>query len=160
MLKHRIVYCFRGAYNLTVRIPAFMFFGNVLAELILFLCWKLALLCCRHLVGTILLRGCTSLWLVLFVLSTRRSGNKFVGLWSSARPPVASLSVWSLILLHDILESLLIKVAARFVLRGLVNSLGAARCMRNHQVLLVARSRDLCLHLEVAQLVNVLLLLA
>ena len=127
--------------------------------MILFLRWKLALLCCSHLYCSALLGGCSPLWLVLLVRS-RRSGNKFNGMRSSARSTVASLSIWSLILLHDVLESLLVEVAARFMFGGLIDSLGTARCMGNHQVLLVTRSRDLGLHLQVAQLSGVVLLLA
>ena len=50
-----------------------------------------------------------------------------------------SLAVRSLVLLHDVLEGLLIEVAARLVLVGtLVDVLGPASSVRHHQVLLVS----------------------
>lgn len=95
----------------------------------------------------------------MIALNDRRSRNKLIGLLNATGYP-GTLPVRSLILLHDILECLLVEVAARLVLGGLVDGLGAARGMRNHEVLLIARSRDLRLHLDVVRLGHVLLLLA
>lgn len=69
----------------------------------------------------------------------------------------ATLAVRSLILLHDVLESLLIEVPARLVLGRLVDALRPTSCVRDHQVLLVARPRDLRLHAEIVSLVLLLL---
>jgi len=134
---HRIVYCFRGTNDVSVRIPAFLLLMNVLAETGLFLSRKLVFLLRRHLRGSNLLRGCPLRSVLLIAVNHRRPGNKLIGLLNATGDP-GTLPVRSLILLHDVLERLLVEVAARFVLGGLVGGLGAARGMRNDEVLLIA----------------------
>lgn len=63
-----------------------------------------------------------------------------------------------LVLGHYVVECLLVEVPARFVLRRFVDWLGAARRVGHHQILLVARPRDLRLHLQTAAVYLVLLL--
>ena len=134
-----------------IRISTLLLLVDVLAEACLLLGRKLVLLRRRHARRADYVAGRGALRGILLAIVHGYPGGLaldiFAGLVGTAG--AATLPVRSLVFRHDVLEGLLVEVAARLVLGRLVDALGASRRVRNHQVLLIAGARDLRLHAQV-----------
>ena len=159
LLMQCVIDCLGGADTLSVRISTLLLLVHVLAQARLFFGWKLLLIDLR-LADDVL--GGTLRVILLFAAMDSCGGSVALDILGSlvdatAWTPTASLTIGSLILLHDVLEGLLIEVPARFVLIcTLVDILRPASRMWNHQVLLVPRPWYLWLHRKIVRLVLLL----
>ena len=166
LLVQRIIDSFWGSNSVGIcLISTLLLFVNILAETGLLLRWQLVSLTSGHsypsalgpLRYVLLLLGLFDSHTVVHHLARCCSLDKLSRLVSAQRCGT-TLATRSLVLLHDVLEYLLIKVSGSFVvLRALLNVLRPSSRVWHHKILLVARSLDLRLHGQVLRLLSCLL---
>lgn len=134
LLMHRVINCLGSANAaMCIWISALLFFVHILAQARLFLGWQLLFSC--HLWGAGNVRGGPLRGVLLAAVNAShgcRARNVLSRLVNTAAGGTA-LAIWSLVFWHDILEGLLVKVAAWLVLVGrLVDALGPGSRVWHH----------------------------
>ena len=158
LLMKRIVNCFRGADTaMCVWISTLLLFVNILAQARLFFGWQLLLSC--HLGGVSNVSGRPLRGVILATMdcSPSRCTLHVLARLVDTTARCAALAIRSLVLWHDVLERLLVKVTARLMLvRGLVDALSSSSRVGYHQILLVPWAWYLRLHCQVIRLILLL----